>query len=44
MLSQMEFDSPSPEFLESPARPWDEPLIYRKDVAIKPSRCVGRFL
>ncbi|XP_053612596.1 myosin-IIIb-like isoform X2 [Plodia interpunctella] len=27
--------SPSPEFLESPARPWDEPLLNRKDIVIK---------
>ncbi|CAD0194743.1 unnamed protein product [Chrysodeixis includens] len=30
--------SPSPEFLESPARPWDEPLICKKDFEIRPTR------
>ncbi|XP_022821739.1 myosin-IIIb-like isoform X2 [Spodoptera litura] len=30
--------SPSPEFLESPARPWDEPLIYKKEIEIKNPR------
>lgn len=32
--------SPSPEFLESPARPWDEPLICKKDIEIKNPRFV----
>nr|QDR51010.1 neither inactivation nor afterpotential C-2 [Manduca sexta] len=41
--SQLEQDasrlsSPSPEFLESPARPWDQPLLFKKDYEIKPSR------
>ncbi|XP_063839620.1 myosin-IIIb-like isoform X4 [Ostrinia nubilalis] len=41
--SQLEQDasrlsSPSPEFLESPARPWDQPLLSKKDFEIKPTR------
>ncbi|KAM3967535.1 myosin-IIIb [Aphomia sociella] len=41
--SQVERDasrlsSPSPEFLESPARPWDEPLLGRKQLEVGQNR------